>query len=136
MSAPILPDLDVWLKALSRHHPDPLVVHAFATHLTDRRLHLLGWIRQGLLARVADERQSLRLHSALSAFPDLRVLTDDHVRAARLARRLRAEGHALGPWHALMWSIATRIGGVVWSLDRRWRALGARGAPLWAPEPR
>ncbi len=98
MAAPILPDLDIWMKAFSRHHPDPLVVHAFAGHLTDRRIHLLGWIRQGLLARVADERQSLRLSAALTAFPDLRVLIADHVGAAQLARRLRAEARcAPGP---------------------------------------
>jgi hypothetical protein len=127
---PILPDLDIWLKAFSRSTAEPLVVHDFGRHLQDRRVVLVGWIRQGLLSRVADQRQFNRLEIALAAFPDLRVLIDDHLQAARLARRMRDRGMTLGPWQALLWTLAQRIGGVVWSGEAHWKALRGAGCPL------
>jgi hypothetical protein len=127
---PILPDLDIWLKAFSRSTAEPLVVLEFGRHLQDRRVVLVGWIRQGLLSRAADDRQFNRLEIALAAFPDLRVLTADHLLAARLARRMRDRGVTLGPWQALLWTLAERIGGSVWSGAAHWKALRSAGCPL------
>lgn len=127
---PILPDLDVWLRAFSRQAPEPLIVHAFARHIADRRVLLLGWVRQGLLARAADERQLARLAWLLGGFGDLRVQPADHDRAAQLVRAMRGREIALAPWPALLWAVAERIGGAVWSRDRRWRLLHTHGCPL------
>jgi hypothetical protein len=127
---PVLPDVDVWMKAFSRQAPEPLIVHAFSRHVTDRRVLLLGWVRQGLLARVRDERQFARLSWLLGAFPDPLVLARDHERASRLVRQMRGRELTLAPWPALLWAVAERIGGAVWSLDRRWRAFAPHGCPL------
>lgn len=129
---PIIPDLDIWIGALSRQQPDPLVVHAMGELLGQRRLHLLGWLRQGLLARAADERAFTRLAQILTAFPLLPVLAEDHLEAARRTRALRAQGLHLSAWQALVWTVAERIGGTVWSQSRAWRALRRYGCPLHA----
>jgi hypothetical protein len=127
---PVLPDLDIWQKAFSKRAPEPLIVHEFGRQVADRRIFLLGWVRQGLLARAADERQFARLSWLLSAFPDLRVLPADHERAARLVREMRGREVSLAPWPALIWAVAERIGGELWSQDRRWRTLQRFGCPL------
>jgi hypothetical protein len=127
---PIVPDLDILLKAFSRQTPEPLVVLAFTRHVTDRRIHLVGWVRQGLLSRTADDRQFDRLNRLLEAFPDLRVLSTDHLQAARLSRRLRERSVTVSPWQALLWTVAERIGGVIWSGDRRWLTLQSSHCPL------
>ncbi|MBA2482742.1 MAG: hypothetical protein H0V44_18925 [Planctomycetes bacterium] len=124
---PILPDVDIWMRAFSRQDPDPLIVHAFSRRVRDRQVFLLGWIRQGLLARVRDERQFARLSWLLSAFPDLRVTSDDHVRAATLARTLRGQGLSIAPWPALLWAVSDRLNGRIWSQGRQWRAWTAHG---------
>lgn len=128
---PILPDLDIWLRAFSRADPDPLVVHAFAPLVRARRIFLMGWLRQGLLVRARDRRQQDRLAWILSGFPDVPVTALDHMRAARLAADHRAV-HAIDPWRALMWAVTRRIGGDVWSRAPGWRPLVALGCPVRA----
>jgi hypothetical protein len=58
------------------------------------------------------------------------VLTSDHLAAARLVRQLRDRGVTLGPWQALLWTLAQRIGGLVWSGEAHWRSLRQAGCPL------
>ena len=132
---PVLPDLDIWLKALSRQHPDPLGVHGFKQAVEARRVFLFGLVRQALLARVRDDRQFVRLERALSAFPDLPVLARDHVRAAAIIRGLRGKVAAVTPWQALMWAVAERVPAVVWSDGRTWQPLAAQGCPVSAVVP-
>jgi len=110
--------------------PDPLVVHAFSRRVRDRQIFLLGWIRQGLLARVRDERQFARLSWVLSAYPDLRMTSDDHVRAALIARSLRSKEISIAPWPALLWAVAERLQGRIWSHGQQWRAWTNQGCPL------
>jgi len=130
MMQPILPDADIWLRAFSRSDPDPLVVHSFARHVRDRRIFLIGWVRQALLARVRDERQFTRLAWVLSAFPDLPLLPQDHERAAQTTRRMREIQVAASPWTALVWAVAERLDGVVWSREPAWQSLAVQGCPL------
>ena len=126
----VLPDVDIWIKAFSRQGPDPLVVHAFARHVQDRRIYLIGLVRQALLARSRDARQFARLDEVLSGFPDLPVQARDHRRAAVLIQRLRAQQLALSPWQALLWAVAERLPARIWSQERHWQVLAERGCPL------
>jgi hypothetical protein len=126
----LLPDADVWLRAFSRHDPDPLVVHRFAREAKARRIVLVGWVRQTLLARSRDDRQFSRLAWILSAWPDLNVCAADHEAAATTTRRLRGMGVPVAPWQALLWAAANRLGGAVWSRDASWIALVRHGCPL------
>ncbi|MEK7413546.1 MAG: hypothetical protein AAB263_09570 [Planctomycetota bacterium] len=126
----ILPDLDIWIRAFGRLDPDPRVVHAFREAVRARQVLSVGWIRQGLLARLDDERQATRLEWILSGYPEVILSPDDPVHAANLMRRLRGTGVTLAGPAALLWTIAERIGARIWSLDRRWQAMERHGAPI------
>lgn len=132
---PVLPDLDIWLKAFSRQHPDPLVVHGFKGGVERRQFFLLGLVRQALLARTRDERQFARLSRVLYGFPDVTVLATDHVRAAALVQAQRRQRRVLSPWQALLWAVAERSGGVIWSSERSWAPLAAAGCPVSSSPP-
>ena len=70
----LLPDLDLLRQAFDRHDPNPLVVNQVAASVEQRRLLLLGWVRQGLISRAQDGAESQRLARALAPFPDLPIL--------------------------------------------------------------
>ena len=127
---PIIPDLDAWVRAFGRLDPDPRVVHAFREYARARRILTVGWVRQGLLSRLDDERQATRLAWILSGYPEVVLVPDDHLQAAELMRRSRREGQALSSHAALLWTVAARIGAKIWSLDRRWQTLERSGAPV------
>ncbi len=127
---PVLPETDIWFRAFSRKDPDPLTVHAMGQLIRERRVVLVGWIRQALLTRARDERQLTRLRWALSGFPEVVVRPVDHELAASLTRRLRDHGQLLAPWPALLWAISDRLGGEIWSRDRVWLGLADQGCPL------
>ena len=133
--APVVPDLDVWMRAFTRLDPDPRAVHAFRELVRARRVLLVGWIRQELLSRLDDERQAARLAWMLSGFPEVVLRPDDHLRAAEQVRRARRSGAVLPARAALLWAVAARIGARIWSLDRRWQPHVRRGAPLDGPVP-
>ena len=128
---PVLPDADIWWKAFSRQDPDPAVVHAFGLAVRARRVFLIGWVRQALLARVREERQFARLTWVLSAFPDLPLLPRDHERAASITRRMRELHVPVSAWSTLVWAVAERLDGVVWSRERHWQALQTHGCPVY-----
>lgn len=130
---PVIPDLDVWVRAFGRLDPDPRAVHAFRELARSRRLLTLGWIRQELLARLDDERQAARLSWILSGYPEVVLNPDDHLRAAELTRRWRRSALALPARAALLWAVGERIGGRIWSLDRRWQDWARHGAPVVEP---
>ncbi len=127
---PVIPDLDVWVRAFGRLDPDPRTVHAFRELVRTRRVLTLGWIRQDLLARLDDERQATRLGWILSGYPEVLLRPEDHGGAAELSRRMRRSGLVLSGRAALLWAVAGRIGARLWSLDQRWEAFARRGAPV------
>jgi hypothetical protein len=131
---PILPDLDVWLRAFGRAQAEPQVVHAFGLLVRARRVFCIAPIRQGLLARCRDAAQFARLNSLLDGWGDLRLGGEDHTAAAALMLRQREAGRPLPAWHALLWACADRRGLAIWSGDRRWAAFTAAGCP-WVAEP-
>lgn len=127
----VIPELDVLLRAFSRHDPEPGVVALSGELIAERRLFLVGWVRQGLLTRCRDERQFARLLAAVAPFPDIPIQPADHVAAAALTRELDERSISIQPAQALLWAMAERIGGSVWSRQTRWRKLERYGAPLY-----
>lgn len=129
----VLPEIDVLLGAWSRTEPAPRLVTIADRLIVERRLYMIGWVRQGLLDRARDERQFHRLVGALAPFPDVPILPADHVRAAALTRALRERDAAARPAQALLWAMAERCGALIWSQQDRWRRLEPHGAPLFRP---
>ncbi len=130
----VLPDLDIWLYAFSRHQSDPQVVAGFSALVRQRRICSIAPIRQGLLTRCRDLGQHARLNTILTAFGDLRLDPADHVRAAELAVSQREQGISVPAWHALLWSVCARRQLRIWSRDRRWASFTAAGCP-WLADP-
>ena len=127
----VLPEVDVWLRAFSRQQPDFAVVNRIEALINERRIFLIGWVRQGLLARTADNRQFRRLVQSLAGFPDIGIHSQDHIAAAELSFRLRDRGVSIMPAQALMWVMANRVDGLIWSAERRWQTLEPYGLPLF-----
>lgn len=128
--SPIVPDLDIWFRALTRHDPDPVVVHRLASLIEARRIFLTGPIRQALLSAARDERAFTRLARALVPFADLRIDADLRQDAARLALRCRGDGRRPTARACLLWAAAARAGGLIWSQLPGWSAYAALGCPL------
>lgn len=126
----LLPDVDLLRKAFDRHDPNPLVVNQVVASVEQRRLLLLGWVRQGLISRAQNAPEAARVARALASFPDLPILPSDHVAAAFLNQRLRQRGVLIQPAQALHWVMADRIDAHIWSLDQRWHPLHHLGCPV------
>ena len=128
----IIPDLDIWLRVFDRAAPDARCVNAFREKTLSRQLVLLAWLRQGLLARCADDRQAQRLRSALAGFGNLPSTVADQDAAAARVRHLRSQGQGCGAWQARVWALAERTQALIWSQDRLWQPLIAHGCPVRA----
>jgi hypothetical protein len=126
----LLPDLDIWIRAYSRTGADPLVAAAFADAVRARRVALFGPLRQTLLMRARDARQSDRLRWTLGGFPTPVVGAADHEAAAERALALAGHGVVVSAWQALAWTVADRLRALVWSTDQRWLALLRHGCPV------
>jgi hypothetical protein len=130
----VLPDVDIWVRAFSRHHPDPLVVHAFGVVVAERRVVLAGAVAQQVLARLRDDAAAARMETLLDAFPLVRAVAADHRRAAALMRLRPAAGAphvgVPGAAAALLWAQAERVGGQVWSRELRWAGWAKVGCPV------
>lgn len=127
---PVLAEMDVLLAAFSREARQPAVVRVVGRLIDERRLFMVGWVRQGLLTRTADNRQFHRLVRALTPFPDVPIQAEDHVIAAQLTCELRQRGAAVQPAQALLWCMADRLSCDIYTLEKRWWALERLGAPL------
>ena len=77
-SSLLLPDVDLLRRAFDRHDPNPLVVNQVVSSVENRRLLLLGWVRQGLISRAQDSTEAARIARVLAPFPDLPIQQGDH----------------------------------------------------------
>ena len=89
----VLVDTSVWSLALRRaaprRHPEAEeLARLISAHVVD----IVGPIRQELLSGVRDPESFARLASHLEAFPDLPLLTEDHVTAAKFFNLCRSKG--------------------------------------------
>lgn len=90
-----LVDTSVWSLALRRTPKsgknDP-VVDQLTNLIASNRVEIIGPVRQELLSGVRDEGQFEVLAKRLAAFPDLPIISEDYVTAARLYNSCRSKG--------------------------------------------
>lgn len=86
----VLVDTSVWSLAFRRRAPRGKSVDELRRLISHGRATLIGPIRQELLSGIPDPRTFERLRDALRAFPDERIGTADHERAAELFNACRA----------------------------------------------
>lgn len=127
MSGFVIPDIDIWVRGLSRLHPDPKVVHRLSEHVKKREVILANAVRHAVLARTQDDRQLVRLNEAFTGFPELSPPPDD---IARLVQRMRAKSLDLPIATAVLWSLARRVRGKIWSSDPGWRVWQQNDCPV------
>lgn len=114
----VLVDTSVWSLALRR---TAQVQRSEAVEL--RRLisaHLvevIGPIRQEVLSGVRDESQFQRLETHLAAFPDLPLLTEDYVTAAKFFNLCRSRGIQGSNTDFLICAVAVRHDFAVFTTD-------------------
>ena len=89
----VLVDTSIWSLALRKvTGPDPHARQQLAELIAGHRAQIIGPIRQELLSGIKDERQFEDLSGHLSAFPDLPVVADDYVMAAKFFNLCRKNG--------------------------------------------
>ena len=89
----VIVDTSVWSLALRRGKQESnATVHEFRRMIQDHRVQMIGPIRQEILSGVRSESQFKKLRKHLESFPDLPVITEDYVTAARYFKRCRSKG--------------------------------------------
>ncbi|MBI2437789.1 MAG: PIN domain-containing protein [Lentisphaerae bacterium] len=114
----VLIDTSIWSLALRRaehvRNPESLELRRLITaHLAE----IIGPIRQEVLSGVRDQSQFDRLESHLAAFPDLPLLTEDYVTAAKFFNLCRSRGIQGANTDFLICAVAVRHDFTVFTTD-------------------
>jgi predicted nucleic acid-binding protein len=114
----VLVDTSIWSLALRRgehvQNPEALELRRLVTaHLAE----VIGPIRQEILSGVRDQSQFDRLESHLAAFPDLPLLTEDYVMAAKFFNLCRSKGIQGSNTDFLICAVAARHDFAVFTTD-------------------
>lgn len=89
----VIVDTSVWSLALRRDKEEfSAPVEELRHMIHDRRVQMIGPIRQEILSGIRSESQFKKLQKHLESFPDLPVLTEDYVAAAKYFNRCRSKG--------------------------------------------
>jgi predicted nucleic acid-binding protein len=119
----VLVDTPVWSLALRRRpeHLSPQeqwLIQALAELIRERRVEMLGPIRQELLSGIREEAQFRKLRDHLRAFPDHPLEAADYEEAAHMNNRCRARGIAGSAVDFLICAAAHRRGWAILTTDR------------------
>jgi predicted nucleic acid-binding protein len=114
----ILVDTSVWSLALRRSEPTQNpdaeeLKRLISSHLVD----IIGPIRQELLSGVRDHAQFDLLESRLTCFPDLPLLSEDYVTAAKMFNLCRSKGIQGSNTDFLICSVAVRHNLAIFTTD-------------------
>jgi predicted nucleic acid-binding protein len=114
----VLVDTSIWSLALRRtahiQNPEALELRRL---ITANRAEMIGPIRQELLSGVRDQSQFDRLESHLAAFPDLPLLDEDYVTAAKFFTLCRSRGVQGSNTDFLICAVAVRHDYAVFTTD-------------------
>lgn len=88
----VIVDTSVWSLALRRDKQASFSTVEELQHIIhDHRVQMIGPIRQEILSGIRSESQFKKLQKHLDSFPDLPILTEDYVAAAKLFNRCRSK---------------------------------------------
>ena len=89
----VIVDTSIWSLALRREAQESSAQVQELRHLIhDHRVQMIGPIRQEILSGIRSESQFKKLQKHLESFPDLPLLTEDYVTAAKYFNRCRSKG--------------------------------------------
>jgi hypothetical protein len=126
----VIVDTSIWSCALRRgSQDDSAAAQELRRLIHDHRVQMLGPVRQEILSGIRHEAQFNRLNSYLTFFPDLSIISDDHVAAARFFNRCRAEGIQGSNTNFLICAVAVRNKMAIFSADKDFESF-ARIIPI------
>lgn len=115
----VIVDTCVWSLALRRgkgaKRPE---IDELRNLVLDHRVEMLGPIRQEILSGVRDEKQFDKLRIHFESFPDLPMLTEDYVTAARFFNLCRSKGIQGSNTDFLICAVAARNRFSVFTTDK------------------
>ena len=115
----IIVDTSVWSLALRRDKQESnKTVHEFRRMIQDHRVQMIGPIRQEILSGIRSESQFKKLQKHLESFPDLPILTEDYVTAAKFFNRCRSKGIQGSNTDFLICAVAVRNSFSIYSTDK------------------
>jgi predicted nucleic acid-binding protein len=119
----VIVDTSVWSLVLRRsavpaNAVQQLAIAALKDLISDARAVLVGPVRQELLSGIKDPVQFERLRSALAAFPDEAVTTQDYERAAQVFNSCKARGVQGSNTDFLICAVALERKLSIFSLDQ------------------
>lgn len=126
----VLVDTSVWSLVLRRGEKRASkAADELRRLIADRRVRMIGPIRQELLSGIREEVQFERLERHLEAFPDEPLATEDYVRAARFFNQCRGKGVQGSNTDFLICAVAVRHGWSIYTTDRDFQRF-ARHLPI------
>jgi predicted nucleic acid-binding protein len=131
----ILVDTSVWSVALRRAKK---IASAQADELrnliADHRVEIIGPIRQELLSGIRETAQFKKLEKHLAAFPDVPLITEDYVAAAKFFNICKSKGVQASNTDFLICAVAVRNRFAIFTTDKDF-ALFATHIPIVLHEP-
>lgn len=89
----VLVDTSVWSLAFRRGKQSIVApTQELRQLIQDHRVQMIGPIRQEILSGIRNDSQFNKLRKHLESFPDLPILTNDYVRAAKFFDLCRSKG--------------------------------------------
>ncbi len=132
----VLVDTSVWSLALRRKTPpDNPSVHELYELVKERRVQIIGPIRQEILSGLREEAQFKALQRHLSSFFDLELTTADYERAARFFNINRRQGVQGSNTDFLICAVAKRYAMPILTTDDDFK-LFQQHIPITLHQPR
>ena len=115
----VLVDTSVWSLALRRGKQSIAApAQELRQLIQDHRVQLIGPIRQEILSGIRNDSQFNKLRKHLESFPDLPILTNDYVRAAKFFNLCRSKGIQGSNTDFLICAVAVRNKFSIFTTDK------------------
>ena len=115
----VIVDTSVWSLALRRDKDDsPAPVQELRHIIHDHRVQMMGPIRQEILSGIRSKDQFKKLRKHLESFPDLPILTEDYVKAAKFFNHCRSKGIQGSNTDFLICAVAVRNKFSIYTTDK------------------
>lgn len=115
----VLVDTSIWSMALRRGTGSASAeAEELRNLIRDHRVQMIGPVRQEILSGIRSESQFRRLQSYLASFPDVPILTEDYVTAARFFNLCRSKGIQGSNTDFLICAVSVRNKSHIYTTDR------------------
>ncbi len=115
----VIVDTSVWSLALRRGKQSASAPAQELRHLIqDHRVQMMGPIRQEILSGIRSESQFNKLQKHLDSFPDLPILTEHYVTAARFFNLCRSKGIQGSNTDFLICAVANKSNFSIYTTDK------------------